>query len=50
MLSRRRPDEAAAVLRRLIVQPEAIRVILNRAAGERAERFRPAVHVTIWRE
>ena len=50
MLSRGRPDDAAAVLRRFIVQPEAIRAILNRTAGERAERFRPAVHVTIWSE
>jgi hypothetical protein len=50
MLSRGRPDDAAAVLRRFIVQPEAIRAILNRTAGERSERFRPAVHVTIWSE
>jgi molybdate transport repressor ModE-like protein len=48
LLSRGRPDDAAAVLGRFIVQPEAIRAILNRSAGERVERFRPAVHVTIW--
>jgi molybdate transport repressor ModE-like protein len=47
-LARSRPEDAAAVLRRFIVQPEAIRAILSRSAGDRAERFRPAVHVTIW--
>lgn len=48
LLARGRPDDAAAVMRRFIMQPEAIRAILSRSAGERAERFRPAVHVTIW--
>ncbi len=50
LLSRGRADDPAAVLRRFIVQPEAIRAILQRSVTERAERFRPAVHVTIWSE
>lgn len=43
------PHVAAALqLRRFIVQPEATRAILSRSSGAAGDRFRPAVHVTIW--
>lgn len=47
-LSGERQVDAAAVLRRFIVQPEATRAIMTRSADSGGERFRPAVHVTIW--
>lgn len=40
--------DAASLLRRFIVQPEATRAIMSRSTGTTAERFRPTVHVTIW--
>ena len=39
--------DAASVLRRFVVQPEATRAILTRS-GQGGTRIRPAVHVTIW--
>jgi len=46
------PEIVTLVLRAAMggCPPEAIRAILTRSAGDRAERFRPAVHVTIWSE
>lgn len=47
-LSGDRQVDAAAVLRRFIVQPGATRAIMTRSAEAGGRRFRPAVHVTIW--
>jgi hypothetical protein len=45
------PDRRSALagaLRRFVTTPEATQAIVAQPGGVPAERFRPAVHTTIW--
>lgn len=48
-LRRERCPEAASALRRFAATPEATQAMLARPGGVPAARFRPPVHVTLWR-